>query len=81
MVKYLFGAAAVLILVTAYQCVQPEPEEPCKRYLVKSILKSEYRTVTVEIEGGYHIQLYTPTVKPGDMICVDDRVLESVKGK
>jgi len=42
----------------------------CRNEIVVSIVKAEYRTVTVKTESGKLLRLDQPTVKPGDKICV-----------
>lgn len=65
-----FALTAWMVLVAfVANKFKPEPEL-CESTTVTSLVKSDYRTLIVETANGQHVALYTPTVKPGDSICV-----------
>lgn len=40
----------------------------CTDEVVVKLVKNEYRTLTVETNKGSLVQLYTPTIQPGDHV-------------
>ena len=61
----------ILFALTVCACSgQPEPARMCLDEVVVELVSSNYRTVTVRTSAGSLVELYSPTVKPGDKISV-----------
>lgn len=82
-----FASAALLgAFFIAALLASPKEKSTCTNHVVKSIVsvtKADGRAVmkTVEIEDGLHVTLYAVNTEVGDVICIDNRVMESIKGK
>lgn len=68
-IEKLFYATSILVLACVVASQKASP--PCLKEPVARLVRSEFRTVVVETTSGKIVPLYSPTVAPGDMVCVD----------
>ncbi len=59
----------VIIVILAISYVEKE-RAGCEYKIVASIVSVSYRKTTARLTDNSEVDLYRPTVKPGDSICV-----------
>lgn len=68
--EVLIGAAVVTMIFALWWSHYMVP--PCEKEKVVELVQNRYRTLTVRTASGKVFDLYSPSVKPGDMVCVPE---------